>query len=103
MAYNKSTGCDGLTAEFYKRHWKTVGQLVVNSFNEAYDNNELSASHKRGIITLIHKGKGLPQSRLLEKYYIVEYRLQNCCKNIIIENKQSLTYDNIFRSKWFYL
>ena len=31
MANNKSPGCDGLTAEFYKRHWNLVGQLVVNS------------------------------------------------------------------------
>ena len=64
MANNKSPGCDGLTAEFYKRHWNLVGQLVVNSFNEAYENNELSSSHKRGIITLIHKGKGLPRNNL---------------------------------------
>ena len=35
MANNKSPGCDGLTAEFYKCHWNLVGQLVVNSFKEA--------------------------------------------------------------------
>ena len=40
---NISPGCDGLTAEFYKRHWNLVGQLVANSFNEAYENNELSS------------------------------------------------------------
>ena len=65
MANNKSPGCDGLTAEFYKHHWNLVGQLVVNSFNEAYENNELSSSHKCGIITLIHKGKGLPEIILI--------------------------------------
>ena len=64
MTDDKSSGCDGLTAEFYKRHWNLEGQLVVNSFNEAYENNELSSSHKRGIITLIHKGKGLPRNNL---------------------------------------
>ena len=62
MANNKSPGCDGLTAEFYKRHWNLVGQLVANSFNDVYENNELSSSHKRDIITLIRKGKGLPRN-----------------------------------------
>ena len=105
MANNKSPGCDGLTAEFYKRHWNLVGQLVVNSFNEAYENNELSSSHKRGIITLIHKGKGLPRNNpdYLETYYTFEYRLQNCSKFTRFKNKQSFANDNRFRPKWFYM
>lgn len=64
MSNNKSPGCDGLTAEFYKVHWQSVGTMIVDSFNEAYEKGELSSSHKRGIITLLHKGKLLPRNKL---------------------------------------
>ena len=53
MKNDKSPGIDGLTAEFYKCHWKTVGNLIINSFNEAFEAGELSTSHKRGVIILI--------------------------------------------------
>ena len=52
---NKSPGNDGLTVEFYKAFWNTVGNLVVDSLNFAYEYGELSNSQKEAIITLIEK------------------------------------------------
>jgi hypothetical protein len=64
MSLNKSPGCDGITAEFYKHHWKLIGHLIIDSFNEAYEIGELASSHRRGVITLLHKGKLLPRNSL---------------------------------------
>ena len=52
---NKSPGNDGLTVEFYKAFWNTVGNLVVDSLHFAYEYGELSNSQKEAIITLIEK------------------------------------------------
>ena len=52
---NKSPGEDGLTVEFYKTFWNTVGNLMVESLNYSYDHGELSSSQKRAVITLIEK------------------------------------------------
>ena len=52
---NKSPGNDGLTAEFYKAFWHTLGNLMVDSLNYSYDHGELSNSQKEAIITLIEK------------------------------------------------
>ncbi len=54
---NKSPGNDGIPSEFYQFFWSEVGETVVQSFNYAYDNGELSTSQKQAIITLIDKGK----------------------------------------------
>ncbi len=55
MTRNKSPGFDGLTSEFYQCFWKDVKDLVINSFNEAYENGELSETHKQIVISLIFK------------------------------------------------
>ena len=53
---NKSPGDDGLTDEFYKTaFWNSVGGLLVDSLNCAYDRGELSNSRKQAIIKLIEK------------------------------------------------
>ena len=52
---NKSPGNDGLTAEFYKTFWNSVGGLLVDSLNCTYDRGELSNSQKQAIIKLIEK------------------------------------------------
>ena len=52
---NKSPGNDGLIAEFYKTFWNSVGGLLVDSLNCAYDRGELSNSQKQPIIKLIEK------------------------------------------------
>ena len=58
MANGKSPGLDGLTKEFYVTFWGVIEPIVVDSLNEAYDNGELSVSQKRGLISLLYKGKG---------------------------------------------
>ena len=57
---DKSPGEDGFTVEFYKFFFKLPGHNLVESFNEAYEANELSISQRRGIITLIPKEDGSP-------------------------------------------
>jgi len=52
---NKSPGNDGLTAEFYKTFWNSVGWLLVDSLNCTYNCGELSNTQKQAIITLIEK------------------------------------------------
>ena len=52
---NKSPGNDGITAEFYKAFWHTVGNLLVDSLKFSYDCGELSNTQKQEIITLIEK------------------------------------------------
>ena len=51
----KSPGEDGLTAEFYKKFWPLLGQLMTDCFNFSYERGELSNSQRNGIIRLIEK------------------------------------------------
>ena len=37
---NKSPGADGLTAEFYRAFWHTLGNLMVDGLNYSYDYGE---------------------------------------------------------------
>ena len=55
MKKSESSGSDGLTAEFYKTFWSSVGDLVVASFNESYKSGELSTSLTQSIIVLLAK------------------------------------------------
>jgi len=48
-------GNDGLPIEFYNVFWSSIGKMVVESFNEAYKEGEMSNSQRQGIITLIEK------------------------------------------------
>ena len=51
----KSPGEDGFTVEFYQFFFELLGQEFLDSINASYDNNELSISQRRGVITLIPK------------------------------------------------
>ena len=55
FARNKSPGSDGLTAEFYLHMWDSISELVVDSFNFAFQKGELSISQRLGLIRLIPK------------------------------------------------
>lgn len=55
MKLNKSPGSDGLPVEFYKAFWTDIKIPLLDSLQEAYSIEELSATQKRGIITLLHK------------------------------------------------
>ena len=61
---NKTPGSDGFTIEFYRFFWNVIGQIMVDSFNYAFENGDMSISQKRGIISLIpkkNKNKKIPQ------------------------------------------
>ena len=51
----KTPGNHGIPIEFYKMFWPLIGEFMVNSFNEAYDNKEMSSSQRQAIIALIKK------------------------------------------------
>ena len=55
MQNGKSPGTDGFSAEFFKFFWKQLGHFVVRSLNDAYEDGELSAAQKEGLITCIPK------------------------------------------------
>ena len=52
---NKSPGKDGLTVEFYKAFWNSIGTLLVDCLNYSYECSELSNTQKQAVITLIEK------------------------------------------------
>ena len=52
---NKSPGDDGFTTEFYETFFDLVGKHLLNSYDEAFHNGQLSISQRRGVITLIPK------------------------------------------------
>ena len=64
MQTNKSPGYDGLTVEFYKFFWPTIKHLVIDSLNEGFKSGQLASSQRKGIITLLHKGKDLTREEL---------------------------------------
>ena len=55
MEPNKSSGSDGLLAEFYKVFWKDIQRHLLSTFNYAYTKGLLSVTQRRGLITLIPK------------------------------------------------
>ena len=55
FALSKTPGNDGLPIEFYQTFWNSVGELLVESFNESFIKGEMSPSQRQAIITLIEK------------------------------------------------
>ena len=55
---DRTPGEDGFTVEFYKTFFNLIGQDLAASFNAAYEENELSISQRRRIVTLIPKEDG---------------------------------------------
>ena len=55
MDGNKSPRLDGLSTEFYKAFWNELGDLIVDSFNEAFENGMLSDSRNVSVLSLIFK------------------------------------------------
>ena len=60
MDHGKTTGSDGLPAEFYKTFWKELSSLLINGLNFAYDTGTLSITQRRGIIKLVPKKDSEP-------------------------------------------
>ncbi len=55
MPNNKTPGCDGLPAEFYKVFWNKIKDVLYEAIIYAYHSGEMHISARRGIITLIPK------------------------------------------------
>ena len=51
----KTPGNDGIPIEFNKMFWPLIGDFMVNSFNEAYDNKEMSFHHKGKLLLLLSR------------------------------------------------
>ena len=64
MKNGSAPGCDGLTTEFYKFFWDDIKTKLLNSFQYSFEVGHVSHTQKRGVITLIHKGKDLPRNKL---------------------------------------
>ena len=52
---NKSPGLDGLTIEFYEKFWSLLGPIIVNVYNNSYDNEILPKSLRTSVMNLIFK------------------------------------------------
>ena len=98
MKDNRAPGLDGISVEFYKAFWHIFGELLVESFNEAYDVGSLSESQKCAVISLIFKkgnkhdiGNYRPISLTNVDYKILAFvlanRIQNVIKSIINPNQ----------------
>ena len=55
MKRNKAPGLDGISTEFYEHFWSLLGDLLVNVFNESYENEILPSSQRSAVMTLIFK------------------------------------------------
>ena len=96
---NKTPGSDGFTIEFYGFFLNAIDPIMVDSFNYAFENGEISMSQKRGIISLIPKKNKdkrylknwRPISLLNNDYKIVTkalaLRLENVLPMIISSNQ----------------
>lgn len=52
---NKVPGNDGLPIEFYNTFWASVGKILLECFNAAFEKGEMSSSQRQAVITLIEK------------------------------------------------
>lgn len=55
MASGKSSGLDGLPAEFFKHFWNFLGHDLLDVFNESFNNGTLPASCRRAVVSLLPK------------------------------------------------
>ena len=53
LKLNKSPGLDGIPSEFYVKFWNIIGSTVIASYNESYDEGQLSDTQRSAVITLI--------------------------------------------------
>lgn len=90
MKVNKSPGSDGIPIEFYEIFWEDLKCLLIESLNAAYQNEKLSPSQRRGVLTLLYKKgeKALlknwrPISLLNTDYKILTHILANRLKKVI--------------------
>ena len=64
MKNGSSPGSDGLLVEFYKIFWNDLKQALLDCYSYSFLTNQLTFSQRKGIISLLHKGKGLEKNEL---------------------------------------
>ncbi|GFS27395.1 Pol-like protein [Elysia marginata] len=62
MKNKSSPGIDGIPTEFYKFFWTKLKPYLLDSYS--LQSGQLSYSQRRGMITLLHKSKGLSRDDL---------------------------------------
>ena len=55
MKRNKAPGLDGISIEFYQHFWPLIGELLINEFNESFENQILPSSQRSAVLSLIFK------------------------------------------------
>ncbi len=78
LKINKSSGLDGLTAEFYQAFWDDIGDVLTKVYNEAFEYQELNLSQKVSVLSLKHKSgsRGGYKTTKLPANNSRKYRLQ---------------------------
>ncbi|GFR97404.1 retrovirus-related Pol polyprotein from type-1 retrotransposable element R2 [Elysia marginata] len=64
MKNKSSPGIDGIPTEFYKFFWTKLKPHLLDSYSHSLQSGQLSYSQRRGMITLLHKSKGLSRDDL---------------------------------------
>ena len=64
MKNNSSPGLDGLPTEFYKIFWSKLKPFLMECFHFCYEIGLLAPTQRKGVITLLHKGKDLARDNL---------------------------------------
>ena len=114
---NKTPGYDGLPVEFFITFWSEIKYMVLDSFNDAFKEGELSEMQKQIILSLIYK-KG--DRRLFKNYrpislsnvdykilaYVLANRLQKVLNKLITPEQAAYVKDRYigenvrFYSSW---
>jgi exonuclease III len=55
LKIDKSPGLGGLTSEFYQTLWPHIGIILINVYNESFEEEVLSPSQRQSVLTLIFK------------------------------------------------
>ena len=55
LAFNKSPGTDGLTAEFYQTFGSDISKFLIEVFNESFKVGYMGTSQREAVLTLIYK------------------------------------------------
>ena len=64
MNKNASPGLDGFCIEFYFIYFEEIKDILLDFYNTCYDQRALTKNSQLGLITLIHKGKGLERNEV---------------------------------------
>ena len=86
----KSQGSDGITTEFYKIFWIDVKSYYVKSLNYSFENGNMTAMQRQGLISLLPKKNNelsnlnnwRPLTLLNTDYKIITKTISNRIKEI---------------------